>query len=308
MARILSTDIERNQDKILRLLYQKASESEGEPYFTGQEIQEASSLSPVQINDAIELLHNSGLVHWMRWMGTTPYKFGQVKVTSRGKYEAERRKALEESTLEVKPLYPEREPTNLSDLLTLIERFIASVRTTMPPAPTGSPYGFEAIDWEVVARRKSERNTLYVVLGCKFKSQHYKTEDLIIGVERMFEQTVQSYNEKNPEEAISLEFVPLHAGYGEHLFNEIARDIISSDIAVFEISDLAPNVFLEIGVALTWGSSVFLIKNEVCPPPPSDISGHTYADYRVSAHYFADPGHKEKLYRMVERVIRKKGY
>ena len=52
-----------------------------------------------------------------------------------------------------------------------------------------------------------------------------------------------------------LKFRAVHAGYvkSEHLFNEIARDIISSDIAVFETSDMAPNVFIEIGVALTWG-------------------------------------------------------
>jgi predicted nucleotide-binding protein len=104
-----------------------------------------------------------------------------------------------------------------------------------------------------------------------------------------------------------LKFSALHAGYGEHLFNEIARDIISSDIAVFETSDIAPNVFIEIGVALTWGSRVFLIKDEKCPKPPSDISGQTYADYQNNGMIFTDPEHSEKLYRMVERAIQKKG-
>jgi len=42
----------------------------------------------------------------------------------------------------------------------------------------------------------------------------------------------------------------LSAGYGRHLFNEIASDIISADIAVFEASDLNANVMIEIGVAL----------------------------------------------------------
>jgi predicted nucleotide-binding protein len=67
------------------------------------------------------------------------------------------------------------------------------------------------------------------------------------------------------------------------LFNEIARDIISSDIAVFETSDLNPNVMLEMGVALTWDVRVLPIKKEGQPKPPSDISGQTYADYRDSA-------------------------
>src|SRR2546425_1188080 len=74
-------------------------------------------------------------------------------------------------------------------------------------------------------------------------------------------------------------FEPLAAGYGEHLFNEIARDVISADIAVFDTSDLNPNVMIEMGVALTWGVRVLLIKEKNCPKPPSDISGQTWADY-----------------------------
>jgi len=123
----------------------------------------------------------------------------------------------------------------------------------------------------------------------------------------MFEQAVNRYNGENQGQEIKVEFTALHAGYGEHLFNTIARDIISSDIAVFETSDLAPNVFIEIGVALTWGSRVFLIKKDGCPVPPSDISGQTFAAHKNDAKEFADPDHQEKLYRMVERAIRRKG-
>ncbi len=102
-------------------------------------------------------------------------------------------------------------------------------------------------------------------------------------------------------------FQSLAAGYGEHLFNEIARNIISADIAVFDTSDLNPNVMLEIGVALTWGVRVLPIKEEKCQKPPSDISGQTWADYRKSGGEFVDPDHKNKLCRMVERAARKKG-
>lgn len=35
---------------------------------------------------------------------------------------------------------------------------------------------------------------------------------------------------------IGLVFKALSAGYGQHLFNEIAGDIISADIAVFELA------------------------------------------------------------------------
>ena len=106
---------------------------------------------------------------------------------------------------------------------------------------------------------------------------------------------------------VSLHFQPLAAGYGEHLFNEIARDIISADIAVFDTSDQNPNVMIEMGVALTWDVRVLPIKAEGCEKPPSDISGQTWADYRDSGREWVDPNHQRKLFRMVERAARKKG-
>ena len=85
----------------------------------------------------------------------------------------------------------------------------------------------------------------------------------------MFERAVEEYNTLPGAPPTTLNFCPLAAGYGEHLFNEIARDVISADIAVFDTSDLNPNVMLEMGVALTWGVRVLPIKAEGCPKPPS---------------------------------------
>jgi hypothetical protein len=71
----------------------------------------------------------------------------------------------------------------------------------------------------------------------------------------MFELAVQRYNDgRRVTTSVKLKFSVLAAGYGEHLFNQIARGIIGSDVAVFETSDLNANVMLEMGVALTWGS------------------------------------------------------
>lgn len=125
-------------------------------------------------------------------------------------------------------------------------------------------------------------------------------------IEKMFQQAVTQFNQESGNQKIALDFRPLAAGYGEHLFNEIARDIISADIAVFDTSDLNPNVMIEMGVALTWGIRVLPIKADGCPKPPSDISGQTWADYRNSAESFLDSEHNQKLLRMVERAIRKK--
>ncbi|MES1225410.1 MAG: hypothetical protein ABUT20_58555, partial [Bacteroidota bacterium] len=117
---------------------------------------------------------------------------------------------------------------------------------------------------------------------------------------------VNGYNSNGGVEKINLDFKPLSAGYAEHLFNQIAREIISSDIAVFETSDLNPNVMIETGVALTWGKRVLLIKNRNCPIPPSDISGQTYADYNSNAEQFLSSNHEQQMIGMIGRAVMKK--
>lgn len=144
-------------------------------------------------------------------------------------------------------------------------------------------------------------------MGYQFTSNHYDSALLQQNVKTMFQNAVDRYNASAGALRTELSFRPLAAGYGEHLFNEIARDIIASDIAVFETSDLNPNVMLELGVALTWGIRVLPIKLNTQPPPPSDISGQTWAQYSDSASSFMDPDHPDKLVRMVERAIQKKG-
>jgi hypothetical protein len=172
--------------------------------------------------------------------------------------------------------------------------------------PIGSPYGFLDHDWEIVAERRGDADRLNVVLGYQFSSTFYNSNELVRNVEAMFEKAVRDYGNLPTAIPATLSFRPLSAGYGEHLFNEIARDIISADIAVFDTSDLNSNVMIELGVALTWGVRVLVLRNAGCPKPPTDISGQTWADYTGSGSAFSDPTHAEKLVRMVERAIRKK--
>ena len=63
-------------------------------------------------------------------------------------------------------------------------------------------------------------------------------------VEDMFLKAVNDYDNEPGSLPIRLNFQALAAGYGEHLFNKIARDIIGADIAVFETFNLNPNVML----------------------------------------------------------------
>ena len=105
---------------------------------------------------------------------------------------------------------------------------------------------------------------------------------------------------------VQLDFRPLAAGYGGHLFNKIARDIIGSDIAVFETSNLNPNVMIEMGVALTWDVRVLPIRHLTAEPPPSDISGQTWALYDNDGHIWMDPAHPRHLRDMVRLACRRK--
>jgi len=105
------------------------------------------------------------------------------------------------------------------------------------PRPIGSPYGFKAVDWDTVIDRKSRVNELFVVLGYQFKSVNYDGEQLLKNLETMFRRAMEYYNDVTSSVKAQLDFRGLGAGYGGHLFNEIARDIIASDIAVFDTSD-----------------------------------------------------------------------
>ncbi len=123
---------------------------------------------------------------------------------------------------------------------------------------------------------------------------------------RDFTAAVKRYNSEPGNDPVRLTLRSLRAGYGEHLFNEIARDVISSDITVFETSDRNSNVMLEMGVALTWGKRVLPIKKKGRPKPPSDVSGQTWADYDAATYRFVDENHDENLLAMVRRVLRRK--
>jgi len=76
---------------MLQYLYQIAIKSEGETWVSGDDVHKATNLGPSQINDAIELLQNSGLVECFTALGTAPYNFESVKITAKGKQQIQKR-------------------------------------------------------------------------------------------------------------------------------------------------------------------------------------------------------------------------
>lgn len=273
--------IEENAVKILTTLIEREiKEAQGE------QIKRTTGLSPDDINDAVVYLEDLGSAEIIKWLGTSPYNFGAVMVNSRGRYlYHEIKKKTDEVEKEgEKKLLPER-----------------------PVNPVGSPYGFTDDDWEFVSLRKEDRSTLNVVFGLQYESDYYESDQLINNIENDFQKVVDMYNKKQSKEKITLEFEKLTAGYGEHLFNTIARSIIGSDIAVFEVSDQNPNVMIELGVGLTWGVRVLPLREKNSPKPPTDISGQTWIEHEESGGKIIDVEFHKKLYKMIHRAISKKG-
>jgi hypothetical protein len=278
----MAHSIQENAQTILKVLAEQPRNGSGAEELTGEELAVATQLSPPEINDAVAILVEAGFVEWLQVMGTAPYTFGAVSIAPRGRYEYERLASQSVAN-----------PTEQQNF--------------RPLSPVGSPFGFNDEDWEVVSAQKSKAEILYVVLGHQWESDYFDSAELRRNVEDVFLKAINVYNGLPGAIPLHLKFQSLAAGYGEHLFNQIARDIIGADIAVFETSDLNPNVMLEMGVALTWGTRVLPIKRGDCPRPPSDISGQTWADYEESGRRFLDPDYIQKIVEMIKRAIRKKG-
>jgi len=298
--------IEENAERVLAFLATKRGQ-----YVKGVELAKALSLEPDAVNDAVALLVDRKLAEWERTFGSEPFEFGYVKVTARGRFESERAAADAANSAQAPRAVVLRRGTTRQKRQTNGKRSRLAgrmrPRITLRPTPEGSPFGFTEVDWEVFESRKADVNTLHVVLGLQFRSKNYRTPQLRKNVERMFADALATHNESARVHRAKLEFRSLAAGYGGHLFNKIARDIISADIAVFETSDQNANVMMEMGIALTWGVRVLPIKKLGSPRLPSDISGLTWAEYRNSAATFVDADwHETELLDMVRRAVGKK--
>lgn len=246
------------------------------------DLEKITKLNPTDLSDAVDYLTSIRAIETIRTLGSAPFSFTAVFIKSRGKY-----------------LYHE----HLTENSKSENDNLASTKRVH--YPIGSPFGFTENDWKEVGLKKEEKKTLFVVLGKQFKSKYYDSYLLDKNIKKHFMDTIELYNQRKNKN-ITLSFKALSAGLGEHLFNDIARSIIESDIAVFETSDLNPNVMLELGVALTWGIRVIPVKSIGCKVPPSDVSGQTWVDYKDSGLEIGDRTFNIKLFEMIERVIDRK--
>ena len=247
-----------------------------------QDLAGRTGLDPGRLSDAVRILEDSGYAQAIRTLGNAPFDFNGAWITAAGRLELERASAAAQES---------KGPT--SEL---------SFRPT--PQPVGSPYGFKPEDWEHIDLERGAAK-LIVVFGHQFESEYYDSTELEAHLREDFSRALAAAQEELPT-GLVLDFVPLRAGYGEHLFNHIARSIIASDIAVFETSDLNPNVMIEMGVALTWGIRGHPIRHLDAPEPPTDISGQTWARYKDNGTIWEQDDHFEKLVAMTKLAARKK--
>jgi hypothetical protein len=289
--RLRRTD-ENNTYTILQTL---ATYGSAAPGLTGKQLEDLSQLTPGEINYAVANLEESDLVEAIGANPIYPFTFDRVVLTSRGKYQTDQLTKISDYGTTKK---------SQTEIVGSIKTSPSKAISLIPILPIGSPFGFTPEDWGMVTENKRDPSKIYIVFGFQLKSQYYDADNLEKNVKKMFQTAVEEYNELG--NSIILEFDNLSGGYGHHLFNKIARDIISSDIAVFDASDLNPNVMIEIGVALTWGTKLLLIREKSSPKPPSDISGQMWADYMANAPIFSNSKHQKELLIIVKLAARQK--
>jgi DNA-binding MarR family transcriptional regulator len=267
--------------------------------FDAKELADALSIAPPQLNDSVQVLEDNDYVNVQRYMGTAPFRFAYAAPTSRGRAEAERLRA-EQNEAEAAEQAGQRGGLGVAD-----PEGTTGPQISRSPLPVGSPYGFTTEDWERVALDRDDADRLIVVFGRQWESGFYDSDPIRENIGALFAAALETVPEE-VRRGVALDYRPLEGGYGGHLFNEIARDIIAADVAVFETSDQNANVMIEMGVALTWGRRVLPIRRKDAPGPPSDISGQTWATYSENGTEWSDEKHLKKVAKMVELALQRK--
>ena len=99
----LRRSIENNTYLILETLATEAPRDNIErATLRGPQLQDLTGLTASEINDAVAILSESGLVETFRALGTHPFTFAHVSLTPRGRYEYQKGMRVEELKTEEK--------------------------------------------------------------------------------------------------------------------------------------------------------------------------------------------------------------
>lgn len=120
-----------------------------------------------------------------------------------------------------------------------------------------------------------EINPYQFFIGYQIKSNYYNQSKILAMGNRICEilnSDLQKYN---------LSIINSQFGFEEgiHIFCEPCKLIQKSILCIFEISDLNPNVMLEIGKSLY--KNIILLRRKDAAQPPSDMGGIIYDEYSI---------------------------
>jgi len=124
-------------------------------------------------------------------------------------------------------------------------------------------------------------------VGFKFESEYYHKDEL--------KETITEAFKNYPVKP----WFPDDNSEPEHLTVPICRTIRSTCISIFELSDQAPNVLIELGIAIGRGSIITILRNRSSNPVPTDIDGI----YRI--HYADVTELKGRLRNFISKIISK---
>ena len=176
----MATQIDKDAVAILEIL----ANAPRDQHFKGEEIAGQAELDPGRVNDAVAILVDSGYAEWTRWMGTAPFDFGQVTITSRGRYEAQRRRFCHGRA------YSPRSAARGSSSRCSSEHIASPITSRLAVWIHRRRLG-------TAAERRSRRDRLYTVPGHQFSSEFFETPRLRENVAGMLERAVNAYN-KDP--------------------------------------------------------------------------------------------------------------
>lgn len=164
---------------------------------------------------------------------------------------------------------------------------------------------FDESALERIAKRRQAKSKVFIVFGYQFESQYYDSSELRKNISARLSRLQNLFSDLDGLD-FSLEFRPLKGGLGKHVFEDILVDIASADIAIFEVSDQNPNVFLEMGVALSHGVPIIPLRHKDSKRIPSDISGLMWVMYDDNGQIILDENFDFDLQILISNAKKKK--
>jgi len=140
----------------------------------------------------------------------------------------------------------------------------------MPPKPPKSKCVFGI---EYCTAQEISRNPYTFFIGYQVNSEYYEQTSMNALGSRICEVLKSDLKKHN----LQISFEPFGFEPGIHILCDICKIIQKSILCIFEISDLNPNVMLEIGKSQY--KNLFLLRNQRSKKPPSNLGGISYDEY-----------------------------